>query len=370
MKETSESDICPVCNEKYLEQHHLILDRPAFMFCECTRCGNFEISTFLADDKLSEAFDIARPLISAWIRSEFNNGRIARLTQGNTGFQNEEWFMNLTTMGFPHTISEKLDALLIAYARNAGTNYGLKFSATSPELTSIIAAKDEYELRGLAELLTQIGYIDAPSGLHKAQITAKGWIRFEELQHKVITSDTAFIAMWFGGPTQDYRKSICAAVEYCGYRPIIVDQEEFSGFIMDQIVTLINESRFVIADFTCRSEIVTDGKPKQGVRGGVYWESGMAYGAGKPVIHTCEDNDEAKDRIHFDVNQYSTIFWNPHDLNTQIRDVSDIIENPTFTEKLVVRILKIVGRGVYVSNQRGSTTPIRTPFVKGKRLPR
>ncbi|GAI27661.1 unnamed protein product [marine sediment metagenome] len=46
-----------------------------------------------------------------------------------------------------------------------------------------------------------------------------------------------------------------------------------------------------------------------GVRGGVYWEAGMAYGMGKTVIQTCIATEESKRRIHFDLNQYRTIFW-------------------------------------------------------------
>ena len=82
-----------------------------------------------------------------------------------------------------------------------------------------------------------------------------------------------------------------------------------------------------------------------GVRGGVYWEAGMAYGLARPIIHTCEDNTESRSRIHFDVHQYNTIFWTEADLDTEIRSLDQPRRNPNFAEKLAVRILATAGRG-------------------------
>lgn len=153
--------------------------------------------------------------------------------------------------------------------------------------------------------------------------------------------------MWFSEVTSEYRNAVIAAVEFCGYKPIIVDQEQYSDFIMNQVITFIRQAKFVIADFTCLPEATLDGKVKNGVRGGVYWESGMAYGLGKPLIHTCEDSTESKDRIHFDVDQYNTLYWEQEELSTDIRPMDEPHENPVFAEKLVARILALVGKGSY-----------------------
>lgn len=151
--------------------------------------------------------------------------------------------------------------------------------------------------------------------------------------------------MWFSDITLNYRNTVVAAVEYCGYKPIIVDQQEYNDFIMNQVVSLIKQSRFLIADFTSRPEFEKDGYVKNGVRGGVYWEAGMAYGLGKTVIHTCEDNLDSRNRIHFDVGQYNTIFWKEEELKTEIRPLDQSTSNPNFTEKLVARILATIGKG-------------------------
>ena len=184
-------------------------------------------------------------------------------------------------------------------------------------------------------------------------ITAKGWLHLDEIRKSEVLSNSAFIAMWFSDKsTKEYSNAVISAVEYCGYKPVIVDQEQYNGFVMDQVVSLVKQARFLIADFTSRPETIIDGKVKNGVRGGVYWEAGMAYGENKPVIHTCEENADARARIHFDVDQYNTIFWKSDDLNTEIRSLDETRENPTFAETLVARILATVGRGSYQSEKR------------------
>ena len=78
--------------------------------------------------------------------------------------------------------------------------------------------------------------------------------------------------------------------------------------IMDKIINFIDEARFVIADFTCIPEEQSDsGRPKCGVRGGVYYEAGYAKGLKLEVIHTCCINSQP--RMHFDIQQKNTIFW-------------------------------------------------------------
>ena len=213
-------------------------------------------------------------------------------------------------------------------------------------LVAKIAARNIDEIEGLNRLLIEMGYLKRVGNYGVLLISAKGWLRAEELRNISSSSNSAFIAMWFNKDvTKDYRKAVEAAVNYCGYKPVIIDQEQYNGFVMDQVTFLIRQARFVIADFTSRAEIDENGKIKNGVRGGVYWEAGMAYGLGKPVIHTCEDNEEAKARIHFDVDQYNTICWKRDDLGTEIRSLEGTVPNPNFAETLAIRILETVGRG-------------------------
>jgi nucleoside 2-deoxyribosyltransferase len=79
--------------------------------------------------------------------------------------------------------------------------------------------------------------------------------------------------------------AIKAGIERAGYEPIRVDEEHYTGGVVDRILARIQESRFVVADFTRN-------------RGGVYYEAGFASGLGIPVIHLCEqeqlDSEEAR----------------------------------------------------------------------------
>jgi hypothetical protein len=220
-----------------------------------------------------------------------------------------------------------------------------------PTLVSDIAAKNIVEILGLNQLLSELEYLwqDPIHGINRIRITAKGWQRINDLSKPSYSSDSAFIAMWYDPSLVNYRESAKKAIAECGYEPIIINDVDFNDFIMDEVIQYIRQARFLIADLTCSPEIVNQANSEvtQGVRGGVYWESGMAYGLGKTVIQTCRDDDCSRSRIHFDLNQYQTIFWKQEDLNTDIRPLSSHISNPTFTEKIAKRILATVGKGNY-----------------------
>jgi len=316
----------------------------------CRRCGYFDLDNTLAITR-NASFERARHLVSAWVIRQNKSGITSPVVGKGMDLTRDDWPLQFEHMGFPSTVNEKLDALLLAYADMTSPLLRAELDRSRPQLISEVAARDGTEVRGLTELLEELGYIAraAPPG-HDLLISGKGWLRIDELRQRKSTSDSAFLAMWFNTSTEGYRKAAIAAVWHCGYRPVIVDQEEFNGFIMDRVVSLIRDSRFVVADFTCGPEIDQNGSSKVqcGVRGGVYWEAGMAYGLNKPVIHTCKDTAEAKRRMHFDVDQYRTIFWQDDQLGTEIRDMLGSMQNPTFAEKLAAHILGTVGKGSYL----------------------
>ena len=336
---------CPICDEYYIKN----VKQGGLVEIDCERCGRFYIELRLLSSSLKPWYDV-RHYVSAWIRRQNKAGLFPRIgVEEDKPIHDPEWWISrFTHMGFPETTSEKLDALLLAYAESVSSNYQERVKTDRPGLISIVAAKDIDEIKGLTNLLEEMGLLKKAEKAYGAlTISAEGWLKIDELRKANAASNTAFVAMWFSEHTKKYRETVIAAVEYCGFRPIIVDQEEYSGFIMDQVISLLKQAKFVIADFTCRREEINNGKVKNGVRGGVYWESGMAYGLGKTLIHTCEDNPESRERIHFDVDQYNTIYWKPEELSTEIRSTDELIENPVFAEKLALRILALVGRGSY-----------------------
>ena len=123
-------------------------------------------------------------------------------------------------------------------------------------------------------------------------ITIPGRIYVEEQLGALGRSRQAFVAMWFddsmGGV---YRDGIKPAIEEAGYAARRIDQKDFVGGVVDEIVTEIRKSRFVVADFTT--------SPEAGVRGGVYFEAGFAFGLDIPLFLTCRK--DCTEAVHFDI---------------------------------------------------------------------
>ena len=340
---------CPVCGSA-LRSEPKPSEHFAATVYQCPRCGQYRLSHRVQHD---QRFDTVKHLISAWIIHQHKLGEYNPLV-GQTD-DSGDWFDNLQRAGFPHGVNEKLDALLLAYADIVNDEYAKMVKIQLyPSLPSEIAARDINEVRGLNEYLEQLNYVSCPASHQCEQIgiTAKGWFRINELRRAGRLGDSVFVAMWFDDCMDKYRQAVMQAASYCGYNPIIIDQQEFNGFVMDQVISSVRGARFLIADLSCKPEIddANNPKVKQGVRGGVYWEAGIAYGMGKTVIQTCRLSDESKRRVHFDLDQYQTILWTEDELTPNIRDLTKPISNPNFAERLAQRIITTVGRGGHTPN--------------------
>ena len=124
-------------------------------------------------------------------------------------------------------------------------------------------------------------------------LTPKAWNIVQNMQSKMNIPPQAFIAMWFDSSMTKARNVIRQAITDCGYLPVVIDEKEYNSFIVPEILYEIENSSFIIADFT-------------GDRGGVYYEAGYAKGLRKEVIMTCKDG--AFDP-HFDTKQINHIVW-------------------------------------------------------------
>lgn len=147
----------------------------------------------------------------------------------------------------------------------------------------------------------------------RIHLNLKALLTASKYRKRKNVSKTCFIAMWFNPEVMKARKAIMEAVEDTGYIPIIIDMKEHNNQIVPEIIHEIQQSKFVIADFT-------------GHRGGVYFEAGYAQGYGKEVIATC--NKDFFNDMHFDLKQKNTIVW------------KDEIE---LKEKLIARIRATIG---------------------------
>jgi len=144
---------------------------------------------------------------------------------------------------------------------------------------------------------------------------------YEQLKNRGFDGDTVFMAMAFGeDDLNKAKKHFKAAVERSGFKLVFADEIEQMGLIDKRIRDAIRASAFVIADLSHGNQ-------------GAYFEAGCADGQGKPVIYTCnknkwDDPEAKKANVHFDVNHYRIIRWDPENLQafesaleTAIKDV-------------------------------------------------
>jgi nucleoside 2-deoxyribosyltransferase len=202
-------------------------------------------------------------------------------------------------------------------------------------------AKDEDKARKILEYMAEDNLIAIEDKKKLGSLTYKGWTRIAELQEQYKEhSAKAFLAMWFNETTKSFRAAAKLGAELAGYKLLVVDEEHHNDFIMNKVLNMIDDSKFVIADFSCAPESTDDNGVKNGVRGGVYYEAGFASGQGKEVIMTCKDDSDSSSRRHFDIEQKNTIFWKEEE-----GKVITSNGNFDFAVYLKERIIRSVGKG-------------------------
>ena len=243
---------------------------------------------------------------------------------------------------YPVLMTKKLERALVNIAHcilsdKNGENFSISEDHPSEY---IFFARNLIEMRNHQQLLLQANWCSFDKYMSEWGLTPAGWQKYEELEKDWQNSNTAFIAMWFNDSTKAYREAVRKAMEVAGYdEPVFIDTYQHNNFIMDEVISKINEARFVVADFTCLPEKTEeDGKITCGVRGGVYFEAGYARGLGKEVIMTCKNSDDAKKRRHFDIDQVNTLFWDDNGGTLSI-------DGEDFIKLLAWRIMATVGRG-------------------------
>jgi len=136
------------------------------------------------------------------------------------------------------------------------------------------------------------------------RLTAKGAERLiEASSSRKNPSNKVFVALQFKG---DYASKIRdGAKKGCAEKGLIaatVDEADYTGDITDRIISEINQSRYVIADYTFGNR-------------GVYYEAGYARGKGIEVIETCneawrkQEIEAGRKPLHFDVEHRNIILW-------------------------------------------------------------
>lgn len=223
-------------------------------------------------------------------------------------------------------VHERADRLLRFISDNTkpvGTPYDMR--RLDPRVYAWSESTEDIEIGHFLDYLVKQGWLDTqhnpgmetigsylvPRGV---RVTVDGHGHIAK-QLANVDSGQAFVAMWFGDNMKEvYDNGIAPAIMAAGYKPFRIDQADYLGRVEDKIIAEIRRSRFVVADFT---------HGEDGVRGGVYYEAGFAFGLNLPVIPMCKKNKVDKDPkyLHFDTSHLNHILWtDPEDLRIRLRD--------------------------------------------------
>lgn len=128
----------------------------------------------------------------------------------------------------------------------------------------------------------------------------KGYNKIYDLQKKQQNNKNVFVAMKFGEGTKALRAAIKAGIEKAGYIAVILDEVEYNGQIVPEMLYQIKQSKFVVAELSHHNN-------------GAYYEAGYAAGYGKDVIQICSE-EALKSDLHFDVKQVNSITYSENNL--------------------------------------------------------
>lgn len=125
-------------------------------------------------------------------------------------------------------------------------------------------------------------------------ISPKGWVALEKAA-EAEDPTLAFVAMSFKEELKPiFAQAIDPAIRAAGYNPERMDFVEHMDSITDKMMADIRRAKFLVVD-------LTEHRPN------VYFEAGFAFGLGKPVIFLVQEDQ--KDDVHFEIQQYSYIPW-------------------------------------------------------------
>jgi len=323
------TDRCPICNSP-TELFAPIVGGDDAYGIKCTRCGEYMMSgTLFASFRPLDKRQI--PVVSNYIRhnqrieldtSNFEQlKRLPQIPVSEKAINFLKYLAEIEPIPGHHILCEISSLSSILDSIKQKLEYDQEMLIRSRQFLPIFAeslASDINEFIFITEefLQNRHQYIKYKSNQFII-ITPDGWAFLEELKYKPSESNMGFIAMWFDPIMDNLFTNIESAIRNSGYKPKRVDKHEHINKIDDEIIALIRESKFIVADYT-------------GQRGGVYFESGFAMGLNKPVFWICKET-ELKE-VHFDTNHFNYLTWTEDHL-------------PEFATALQNRIEAVIGRG-------------------------
>lgn len=186
----------------------------------------------------------------------------------------------------------RVNACLVNLSRLAGT-LGKRVPEDVHNNFPLGYATDVNEFGRMLHHLGEKKFIEMGAGSY--ELTVSGWAFVETLQQTTRTSKQAFIAMDFSNEFDELRENgIVPAIAGSNFDAFCLKGLEHNDHIDDRMVLEIRKSRFVVAEVSTANA-------------NVYFEAGLALGAGIPVIWLCSDSE--KHIRKFDVEHFNHIFY-------------------------------------------------------------
>ena len=306
---------CPICGKKVMLWSPN--DTFSYYYCfQCAHCGEFfagdnwyydgelrfsaENGEFYDEGKLRSYLFYHRSDVRPFLVSETIFDSLDKKRYPNIYNLTPE----MVDVWYPKTFAEKVDNILLklnemggydgAYVR-IGSHVEELFFCQNKHANGVSQGSDkDVQVEYMYKFLEHSGYIELV-GSNTVQLTPKSLERIYELQKGRVNAKNVFIAMKFADETLELRSVLKQAIMDAGYFPILMDEIQYNGQIIPEMLYQIRKSKFVIAELSHHSN-------------GAYYEAGYALGQGKEVIHICEEG-AMKNKVHFDVKQVNTITY-------------------------------------------------------------
>ena len=301
---------CPLCGSEAGCRQEIVLGGYVYIDCD-----HFHFQCFIDEDLLARkngdtikerTLDL---IVELLLRNRFCNKTGHSLKWGfyyNPNYQtqdtDEPQMINMAERieSYPEIVPDLSDRALMNLAIRY-PKFGEEIDPRSEEKRVVFDHDGTGErCEGVFEILEEIGYLKSIQYLHYNiyKISAKGWERIAELQHKEKEIRQGFVAMSFCEETELIREAFRKAITEAGYAVRIIDEKEHNNQIVPEIFYEIQRSKFVVVDVTFPNY-------------GAYYEAGYAQALDKQVIICCRETEfhEKDKRPHFDIAQKSMIVW-------------------------------------------------------------
>ena len=306
----NEASLCPVCGSTIYESKS-----DGFGFdINCPRCGKYRIGKKAYPLLLAKDLKRRQRInLSYWLRgnpgSPLTSSSIEGLLDLPTAPPQQRADALLQYLGkrfpkpgtnikliIPSTDQKKKSGPPISFPGDGDLSY-----VTLLEMEGVSGSEDRDELNYIYYSYLQLDkqYLtkgpDSLLAQPTIRITPKGWSHVEMITSGDNTSEFCFVAMDFGALWNDvYINAVKPGIQEAGYAVMRVNDHEHNEYIPEKIISLIDKSKFVVAEFSSGNK-------------GAYYEAGYARGSKKTVIYLCRE-DLIKE-VHFDTNQINHILW-------------------------------------------------------------